>query len=41
MTRMGFTVYRTGTEYPPLTEDEYVDAAARCQRVDLCRERDG
>ncbi|MDW8324949.1 MAG: hypothetical protein RMK99_00145 [Anaerolineales bacterium] len=41
MKRMGFTVYRTGVEYPPLSEDEYVEAAQNAQRVDLCRERDG
>ncbi len=41
MKRMGFTAYRTGVEYPPLSEDEYVAAARNAQRVDLCRERDG
>lgn len=41
MKRMGFTAYRAGVEYPPLSEDEYVDAAHHAQRVDLCRERDG
>lgn len=41
MQSLGFTVYRTGVEYPPLSEDEYVDAAECAQRVDLCRERHG
>jgi hypothetical protein len=41
MTRMGITVYRTGVEYPPLTEDDYVAAAEQQQHVDLCREHKG
>jgi hypothetical protein len=39
MAGMGFTVYHSGTEYPPLTEEEYVAAARHGRRVDLCRER--
>ncbi|MBL8057385.1 MAG: hypothetical protein JNK29_11830 [Anaerolineales bacterium] len=39
MASLGFTVYPTGVEYPPLTEDEYVAAARLGRRVDLCRER--
>lgn len=41
MTRMGITVYRTGVEFPPLTEDDYVRAAEEEHHVDLCRERNG
>ena len=41
MARMGITVYRTGIEYPPLSEDDYVRAAEEQHPVDLCREHKG
>jgi hypothetical protein len=41
MARMGITVYRSGVEYPPLSEDDYVRAAEEQVYVDLCREHKG
>ena len=35
----GWSLYRAGTEHPPLGEDEFVDEARHGRRIDMCRER--